>query len=399
VKALPLTTARRIALAAQGFDARHRAAKPTWTAIARTIDRLHLLQIDSVNVLVRSHYLPLFARLGNYDRGILDMRTLADSKRHVFECWAHEASLVPMDLHPLMRWRMHRARAGDGIYHSMDRFARDEASFMKTTLAFVERNGPTRVRDVPEGGKSEGGWWGWSKGKMALETLFDHGLVTTARRDGFERIYDIPARVIPHDILARETPSERETFRQLMAMGAAALGIGTEIDLRDYFRLPVAEAKTALADCLADGTLIETAVEGWKAPAFIHRNAKRPREAGGIALLSPFDPLVWNRDRAERLFNFHYRIELYTPQEKRKFGYYVLPFLHHDKMAGRLCLKSDRENGALLVNAAHHEDGADATETARALAPELRLMAEWLGLGSVKIARSGNLAAALRKLS
>jgi len=399
VKSLSLDQARRIALAAQGFDSRHRGSTPNWGAIARTIDKLHLLQIDSVNVLVRSHYLPLFARLGNYDRAVLDKRSLNTKHRHLFECWAHEASLVPMELHPLMRWRMHRARAGDGIYHSMDRFAREERDFLKSTLAFVEKNGPTRVRDVPEGGKGDGGWWGWSKGKMALETLFDHGLVTTSRRDGFERIYDIPERVIPAEVLARETPPEREVFRQLMAMGGAALGIGTEIDLRDYFRLPVADAKTALADCLADGSLIEVEVKGWKAPAFMHRDAKRPREAGGIALLSPFDPLVWNRERAERLFGFHYRIELYTPQEKRKFGYYVLPFLHHDRMAGRLCLKADRENNALLVNASYHEADADPAETARALAPELRLTADWLGLAEIKVARSGNLAAALRKVS
>lgn len=399
MKSLSLDQARRIALAAQGFDNRHRGSTPNWGAIARTIDKLHVLQIDSVNVLVRSHYLPLFARLGNYDRAVLDKRSLNTKNRHLFECWAHEASLVPMELHPLMRWRMHRARAGDGIYHSMDRFAREEPEFLKSTLAFVEKNGPTRVRDVPEGGRGDGGWWGWSKGKMALETLFDHGLVTTSRRDGFERIYDIPERVIPAEVLARETPPEREVFRQLMAMGGAALGIGTEIDLRDYFRLPVADAKTALADCLADGSLIEVEVKGWKAPAYMHRDAKRPREAGGIALLSPFDPLVWNRERAERLFGFHYRIELYTPQEKRKFGYYVLPFLHHDKMAGRLCLKADRENNALLVNASYHEPDADPAETARALAPELRLMAEWLGLAEVKVARSGNLAAALRKVS
>ncbi len=350
-------------------------------------------------MLVRSHYLPLFARIGNYDRALLDKRSLASKNRHLFECWAHEASLVPLDLHPLMRWRMHRARAGDGIYQSMDRFTREEPEYLKATLAFVEKNGPTRVRDVPDGGKGEGGWWGWSKGKMALETLFDHGLLTTARRDGFERIYDIPERVIPPDVLSRETPPEREAFKQLMAMGGAALGIGTEIDLRDYFRLPVADAKTALADCLADGSLIEVEVKGWKAPGYLHRDARRPREAGGIALLSPFDPIVWNRDRAERLFGFHYRIELYTPQDKRKFGYYVLPFLHHDRLAGRLCLKSDRNNNALLVNTAYHEADADPVETARAMMPELRLMAEWLGLSDVKIGRSGNLAASLRKLS
>ena len=234
---------------------------------------------------------------------------------------------------------------------------------------------------------------------MALETLFDHGLVTAARRDGFERIYDIPERVIPAETLARETPPEREAFRQLMSMAGVALGIGTEIDLRDYFRLPVADAKTALADCLADGSLVETGVAGWKAPAYMSRDARVPRTAGGTALLSPFDPLCWNRDRAERLFGFHYRIELYTPEHKRKFGYYVLPFLHGDRLAGRLCMKADRANGTLLVNAAYREEDADATETARVLAPELRLMAQWLGLPEVKVGRSGNLAAALRKVS
>lgn len=398
-RALSLPEARRIALAAQGFDRKHRSLKPGPGAIARMLARLHLLQIDSVNVLVRSHYLPLYSRLGDYDRAVLDKRTLQARGRALFECWAHEASFVPLELHPLMRWRMHRARNGDGIYSSMDRFAREEPDFLKSTLAFVHRNGPTRVRDVPEGGKGEGGWWGWSKGKLALETLFDHGLVTAARRDGFERIYDIPERVIPAETLARETPPEREAFRQLMSMAGVALGIGTEIDLRDYFRLPVADAKTALADCLADGSLIETSVAGWKAPAYMARDAKVPRTAGGTALLSPFDPLCWNRDRAERLFGFHYRIELYTPEHKRKFGYYVLPFLSGDRLVGRLCMKADRANGTLLVNAAYREEDADAAETARVLAPELRLMAQWLGLPEVKVGRSGNLAAALRKIS
>lgn len=399
MKHLSNQSARRIALAAQGFDTRHRTAKPTWSAIERTIDRIQLLQIDSVNVLVRSHYLPLFARLGNYDRTKLDRRSLETKNRHLFECWAHEASLVPLSLHHLMRWRMHRARKGDGIYQQMDRFTAEEPEFLKQTLAHVERNGPTRVRDIPDSGKGAGGWWGWSKGKLALETLFDHGLITAAKREGFERIYDIPERVIPADILARETPPEREVFRELTARAAAALGIATEIDLRDYFRLPIAEARTALADCLADGSIIPVAVEGWKPQAYIHRDTRIPRGAGGIALLSPFDPICWNRARAERLFNFHYRIELYTPQEKRKFGYYVLPFLNGDQLAGRVCLKADRENSTLLVNASHHETDADPVATAKALAPELRLMADWLGLGDVKVARSGNLAATLRKLS
>ncbi len=389
--------ARRIALAAQGFDHHHRSRPATWSAIARTIDRLNLLQIDSVNVLVRSHYLPLFSRLGKYDRALLDARTLAANKRHVFEYWAHEASLVPLSLHHLLRWRMQRARTGSGTYGAMDHFASEEAAYLGKVLAFVEKNGPARVRDVPDGGKGLGGWWGWSKGKLALETLFDHGLVTTASRDGFERIYDVPERVIPADIRNREAPPEREALRQLLALSAQALGIATETDLRDYFRLPVAETKTAIEDCLADGSIRPVMVVGWKQQAYLHRDTRMPRAAGGIALLTPFDPLVWNRQRAERLFNFHYRIELYTPAAKRKFGYYVLPFLSGDRLAGRLCLKADRENGRLLVNTAHHEASADAATIAKELAAELHLMADWLELRDVKIARIGNLAATLRK--
>jgi uncharacterized protein len=389
--------ARRIVLAAQGFDGSPRPTKPGWAQMAKTIGRLNLLQIDSVNVVVRSHYLPLFSRLGNYDRALLDARSLGTGKRHMFECWGHEASLVPMDLHPLMRWRMARARSGDGVYPQMDRFTKEEPEFLRSTLAYVEKNGPTRVRDVPEGGKGLGGWWGWSKGKLALETLFDHGLVTTAAREGFERIYDIPARVVPPDVLSRETPRERHAIAQLMDLSGRALGIGTEIDLRDYFRLPVDCAKQAIADNVAAGVLEAVAVQGWKQPAYLHRDAKRPRWAGGTALLTPFDPLVWNRPRTERLFDFHYRIELYTPAHKRKFGYYVLPFLMEDKLVGRVCLKADRDANKLLVNAAHVEEGADPVSVASALSKELSTMSEWLGLAGVSVARKGSLAGPLRK--
>ena len=396
-KALSIAEARRIALAAQGFDHKHRSAKPTWATLARTIGRLNLLQIDSVNVLVRSHYLPLFARLGNYDRTLLDQHSLGKTKRQLFECWAHEASLVPLTLHPLMRWRMDRARLGNGTYGSMNSFATDEKVFLQQTLAHIEKTGPIRASEVPGGGKGAGGWWGWSKGKMVLECLFDQGLLTTSHRESFERIYDIPDRVIPGEVLAKETPPEHEAFAALLDLSGRALGIATEFDLRDYFRLPVAETKTAIADAVAKGTLLPVNVEGWKAQAYLHREAKRPKSAGGVALVSPFDPIVWYRDRAERLFDFHYRIELYTPRPKRKFGYYVLPFLMGDKFAGRLCLKADRESGTLKVNASHHEADADALATAKALAPELKLMAQWLGLADVRIGRSGNLARMLGK--
>jgi uncharacterized protein YcaQ len=363
----------------------------------RMVRRLNLLQIDSVNVLVRSHYLPLYSRLGAYPHAALDERTFGRKKRAFFECWAHEASLLPLDLHPLMRWRMARARTGVGTYTSMDRFGREEKAYLKSVLDFVARNGPTVASEVPEGGKAEGGWWGWSKGKLALETLFDQGLVTTATRQGFERLYDLPERVIPSAILNLPTPCESDAIRTLLELSARAHGIGTEIDLRDYFRLPIREARTALAELVESGTLIPVAVEGWKQQAYLHAEARIPRKAGGTALVSPFDPIVWERARAERLFDFHYRIEIYTPAPKRKFGYYVLPFLMHDRIAGRVCLKADRQAGMLRANAIHHEIHADPEETAVALAGELKLMANWLGLPGVEAGKAGNLARALRK--
>ena len=369
----------------------------TWRKISKAVDQLQLLQIDSVNVLVRSHYLPLFARLGNYSMNALDERTFTHAKRHFFECWAHEASFVPLALHPLMRWRMDRALRGDGTYGSMARFASEEKTFLKRTLVHIRANGPMRASDVPGGGKSEGGWWGWSRGKMALETLFDQGLLTASTRKSFERHYDVPERVIPADILALPTPREADGFLALIERAGTALGIATEADLRDYFRLPVAEGRKAVAAAVENGSLLPVTVESWKPQAYLHKSAKIPRNAGGTALVSPFDPLVWNRDRAERLFNFHYRIELYTPAPKRKFGYYVLPFLHGDKIAGRLCLKADRANNTLLVNRAHVEEFTDKAETATAMSQELALMAKWLGLATYKVKKTGNLGSELVK--
>ncbi|MDE2385975.1 MAG: YcaQ family DNA glycosylase [Alphaproteobacteria bacterium] len=389
--------ARRIALSAQGFRQQPRDKSAGWARLASTIDEMHLLQIDSVNVLTRSHYLPLFSRLGAYDRATLDKRTLAKTGRTVFECWAHEASLVPLPLHPLMRWRHARARKGDGKYGGFDRFAREEKAFLAKTLAFIEKNGPVRAAEIPGAGQSAGGWWGWSKGKIAIECLFDHGHVTTAQRDNFERLYDVPERVIPQSILALPTPDEAEAFQQLMLMAAGALGIATGIDLRDYFRLPVAEARAALLALVASGKLVEVGVDGWAKPAYLLPEAKLPRKAGGQALLSPFDPLVWNRERAERLFNFHYRIEIYTPEAKRKFGYYVLPFLMGEEIVGRVCLKADREAGVLRANAIHAEEMADHATVAPALAEELARMAGWLGLEGVEAGKKGNLARALAR--
>lgn len=395
---LTIAQARRIALAAQGFNFPDRTKKITWAHMAPMVKRINLLQIDSVNVVVRSHYMPLFSRLGAYSHDTLDQRTFGRAKRAFFEAWAHEASLLPLELHPLMRWRMARARNGDGTYGSMSRFAIDEKSYLDTVLDFVTRNGPTGASEVPGGGKSEGGWWGWSRGKLALETLFDQGLVTTATRRGFERLYDIPERVIAPEILAIRTPSEADSIRQLLELSARAHGVGTETDLRDYFRLPVAEAKTALAELVESQVLHPVAVQGWKQAAYMHRDAPMPRKAGGTALLSPFDPIVWERARAERLFDFHYRIEIYTPAHKRQFGYYVLPFLMRDRIVGRVCLKADRQANVLRANAAHIETHAEPEATATALAAELKLMASWLGLSAVEVEPKGALSRTLKAL-
>jgi uncharacterized protein YcaQ len=394
---LTIGQARRVALAAQGFMRQDRAKPVTWAQMAPMIRRLNLLQIDSVNVLVRSHYLPLYSRLGSYAQASLDERSFGRKKRQLFECWAHEASLLPLDLHPLMRWRMARARNGDGTYVQMDRFGREEKRYLGEVLDFVTRNGPTAASAVPGGGKAEGGWWGWSRGKLALETLFDQGLLTTATRQGFERLYDIPERVIPAEVLALPTPGEKDAIRQLLSLSGRALGVATEIDLRDYFRLPIPETRAAIAELAEDGVLIPVAVEGWKQKAYLHRDAALARKAGGTALLSPFDPVVWERARAERLYGFHYRIEIYTPAEKRRYGYYVLPFLHGERIAGRVCLKADRQAGVLRANAIHHEAHADPEGTADALAGELKLMAAWLGLSGVEAGASGNLARNLRR--
>jgi uncharacterized protein len=389
---ISISEARRIALHAQGFGQAKTDEASGWAAQNKELKRLHLLQIDSVNVLTRSHYLPLFSRIGNYDRTALDKRTLHQKSRSHFECWAHEASLVRMELHPLMRWRMNRAHKGDGIYKSMRDFAHSEKAYLKNLLKFVASHGPTAQSDLPDKSKGEGGWWGWSKGKLALETLFAQGLLTTAKRESFERFYDLPERVIPSEILNLPTPSERDAILHLIDLSGQALGVGTAFDFRDYFRLPVADAKHATDAAVEAGILKPITVEGWKSPAYLHHAAKIPRKTVAEALVTPFDPICWDRDRTERLFNFHYRIELYTPQHKRKFGYYVLPLLMGETFAGRVCLKADRETGTLRANHIHHEQFADIAEASSSMATELRRMATWLQLPNVDVMKSGNLA-------
>jgi uncharacterized protein YcaQ len=391
------SAARRIALAAQGFA----KPRPETNAghVKRTIDRLGLLQIDSVNVLARAHYLPLFSRLGNYDCSHLDRLAWGrKSQRGLFEFLAHEASLLPLENHPLLRWRMQRAaeNAGDGK-GKLHRFRREKARYIDEVLREITDRGPIAASELSNGGPGRGAWWGWSDGKLAVEWLFSAGIVTTATRRGtFERVYDLTERVLPAHVQALPTPSAEEAQRALLRISAEALGVATETDLRDYFRLGVADTKVRLAELLEAGDLLPVEVEGWKKPAYLDPNARQPRRIEARALLAPFDPLIWERDRTERIFDFRYRIEIYTPVAKRKHGYYVLPFLLGERMVARVDLKADRANSRLLVHAAHLEPGHDAGEVAAPLREELRLMADWLGLDSVVLPRAGALAKAMR---
>lgn len=389
--------ARRLALVAQGFAGPKRDGTANWTRIESAIAKMNLLQIDSVNVLVRSHYLPVFARAGHYSHDTLDQRTFGKRKRRFFEYWAHEASLLPLDFYPLLRWKMERARDGIGEHKYLEKFGSEQKAYVDKVRAHVSANGPTAVSDLPDPGDRIGGWWGWSKGKIALEYLFHTGEVTAATRRVFERLYDLPERVLPAETLNAPAIPEEEAVRRLIDLSAQAMGVASEADLRDYFRLPVDAFKRALPQVIEAGILVPVKVEGWTVKAYRHRDTGAPRKAGGHALLSPFDPLVWERSRAERLFDFRYRIEIYTPQEKRIYGYYVLPFLEGDRLTARFCLKADRQEGLLRVNAAHGEEGIDAVPTAEAAAPELRRMAQWLGLEDVTAAARGSLAKPLRQ--
>ncbi len=376
---LSLAQARRIALAAQGF-ATPRPDVVGNAHLRRTLDRLSLHQIDSVNVLSRAHYLPAFSRLGHYDRAVMDEAAWGrKSKRRMFEYWAHEASLLPVDLHPLLRWRMAEADRGERGWKSLRVYADEKRGEVDAILDRIRAEGPLAVSDFDDG-KSRSGWWEWGDSKRKLEWLFWAGHITTAtRRGGFERVYDLPERVIPPAILALPTPDKATAHRELIARAAVATGVATETDLRDYFRTGVADTKVAIAELAEDGLLLPVSVEGWRQPAWLHRDARIPRKVDARALLVPFDPLIWERDRTERLYGFHYRIEIYTPAEKRRYGYYVLPFLLGDRLVARVDLKADRQASVLRVQSTHLEPGAPP-ETAEELAAALAEMAIWLGL-------------------
>jgi uncharacterized protein YcaQ len=385
----------RIALAAQGLNRPPRTGRKTRTHLDQVVDRIGLLQMDSVNVLTRAHYMPIFSRLAGYDPALLEAAAWDPKRRTLFEYWGHEASLLPLTLQPFMRWRMARAERFQGLYGGIARAARDKPDFVASVYREIEQRGPTAAGDLDRANHKGSSWWGWTDTKIILEYLFWAGRVTTATRRGFERVYDLTERVIPPVIQAIPTPSEADAQRHLVGIAARALGVATETDLRDYFRLDVQDAKARVAELVEDKRLIPVAVEGWRQPAYLDADAAMPRKCAASALISPFDPLVWERDRTERLFGFRYRLEIYTPAHKREYGYYVLPFLSGEALAARVDLKAERKAGALRVAAAHLEPGANADRTTHELAGALRSMAAWLGLDRVIVDDRGNLAPAL----
>jgi len=397
---LTADAARRTAVAAQGFAEPKPVGAVTRAHLRRLVSRIQVLQLDSVSVAVRAHYAPVFSRLGPYDRDVLERAAwshTARSPRLLVEYWAHEAALMAVDDWPLLRWRMREYEHGRWGKEIVKKNAR----LAENIVAAIAELGPSTAGQIeahletePRGRK--GPWWDRSETKWVAEALWSAGVLTTATRVGFARHYDLTERVLPADVVAREVDDD-EAIRELTLRAATALGIGTEPDIRDYFRLSPKQVKPAIAKLVADGELEAVEVDGWTAPAYLRTGQLVPRRDRGTALLCPFDPLIFFRPRVERLFDFHYRIEIYTPAPKRQFGYYVWPFLLDGRLVGRVDLKAERAADALNVVGAFTEPGQDAARVAEALAGELRSMASWLGLSDVKVGQRGDLVRPLRR--
>jgi len=394
-QSLSTAQARRIALAAQGFlDTRH--AVPTMRTFQRTLERTGVLQVDSVNVLQRAHYMPLYSRMGPYDVDLL-RRAAERRPRRVVEYWAHVQAFMPVELWPLMRHRMEADRAKRGKWGIVE----EDPELEKNLVDEVRARGASTARDLDDGlPRTKEHWgWNWSSTRRMLDYLYTVGdLAIAGRNSQFEVLYDLPERVLPAHVLARETPSPAEANRELVRRAARSHGVATAQCLRDDYRMGVEDAAPAIAELVEEGELLPVTIDGWKRPAYLHRDARRPRRTHARALLSPFDPLVWERERTERLFDFRYRIEIYVPAHKRVHGYYVLPFLLGDRIVGRVDLKADRQAGRLRVQAAYAEPEAPP-ETAEELAAELRHLADWLVLPEpVTVEPRGDLAPALAAL-
>ena len=383
--------ARRASIAAQGLAAPRPSATPNLGHVRRAVRTMGILQIDSVNVVERAHQLTLFSRLGPYDPSLL-WRALEE--RHLFEYWARMASFSPIEDFPLFRHRMerHANRTGDWTKALNAR----APGYLESVYRQVAERGPLAVADLEEPGERGGPWWGWADGKIALERLFASGRVGVAFRRNFTRYYDLIERVIPQAILDVADLATEEAQRRLILQAAKALGVATARDLGDYYWIRAAEARPAIAGLVAEGSLVEVEVEGWPVPAYLHADASIPRRINARALVNPFDPLVWNRERLERLHGFYYRVEIYVPEPKRIHGYYVFPFLLDDDFVARIDLKADRKAGGLRVQSAFLEDGFEPRRVARELAVELGEMAVWLGLKEIAVSSKGNLALALR---
>ncbi|UQU66310.1 winged helix DNA-binding domain-containing protein [Couchioplanes caeruleus] len=394
-ESLSVAQARRIALAAQGFTDPAPGGATDLRHLRRVLRRLHLIQMDSVNVLQRAHFMPLYSRLGPYDPGLLE-RAAYRRPRELFEFWGHEASLITVDLQPLFRWRMERAK--DYAWGGMVRIATQQPELVARVLAEVRDRGPITAAEIEhDAPRTKDHWgWNWSSVKQALEWLFYTGQITAAERTtSFARRYDLPERVLPREVLNTPTPAPQDAFRALVEMSARSLGVAAEPELRDYFRLPVAGFRQAVAELIEDKVLLPVTVRGWKGPTYVHHEARLPRWVRAATLVSPFDPLIWERARTERLFDMNYRIEIYVPAAQRLYGYYVLPFLLGDRFAARLDLKADRKAGVLQIPAAWLEPTADQEETAGALALELRRLAGWLGLTDIAPPQRGDFAGPL----
>lgn len=392
MRRLTRSQARRAAITAQGLAAPRPGSTPNLGHVARAIRSLHVLQIDSVNVVERAHHLTLFTRLGAYDTALLER---ALEERRVFEYWARMASFVPIEDFPLYRHRMERSARGEGQW--ITELNRRRPGYVDSVYRQVVERGPLTAADLDEPGERKGPWWGWADGKIALEHLFAAGRVSVAFRRNFTRHYDIVERVIPEWHLHHPEPGVEEAQRRLLPQAARALGVGTARDILHYFSIGVAQARPILRRLVEEGELVAAQVEGWSQPVFLHPAAVVPRSVSTRALVNPFDTYMWNRERVERLHDFSYRIEIYVPEPKRVHGYYVFPFLLGEHLVARVDLKADRKAGVLRVPGAFVEDRVDPVHVARELASELTEMAHWLGLREIAIGRKGDLTSQLRK--